>query len=84
MARLSVVVVYLAVQPHLRLERIAARDNLSSDEIAMLESHSTERGVASQVKAQADIVVVADGGVNDTLESVLQALNQIPVEKWSG
>ena len=46
-APLLVVILYLDVPPDVRAERFAARDNLSSRELAGLDEHLTEREVAT-------------------------------------
>jgi dephospho-CoA kinase len=73
-APLPLILVYLDVPPAVRHERLVGRDNLSANEIEGFDLHSTERDVGTRVRALADIVLTADGQVEETLAAVKNAI----------
>jgi dephospho-CoA kinase len=74
-APLPVLVIYLDVEPQVRAARVAARDNLSSDDLAKFDRHSTESSVGNEVKEMADFRVNGSGAADQTTASVLQAIS---------
>lgn len=74
-APLPVLVIYLDVEPHVRAARVAARDNLSSDDLAKFDRHPTETSVGNEVKAMADVTVNASGAAEQTIAQVFQAIS---------
>jgi len=77
-APLPVILAYLDVKPEVRRERLVARDNLSAQELDGFELHSTERDVGTRVRALADVVLTADGQVEDTVAGVMNAIYSLP------
>jgi hypothetical protein len=73
-APLPVLVIYLEVDPRVRAARVAARDNLPSDDLAKFDRHPTESGVGSEVKGMADVTLNANGTAAETLAAVFQAI----------
>lgn len=74
-APVPVSLVYLDVSPQVRATRVAARDNVSSCELAEFDRHPTEIAVATHVKALADVVVNADGTAEETIAAVVRAIS---------
>jgi dephospho-CoA kinase len=77
-APLPVILVYLDVSPKVRRNRFVTRDNLSAWELDSFELHSTERDVETRVRALADVVMTADGQVEDVVAAVINVIKSRP------
>lgn len=77
-APLPVILVYLDVSHRVRRNRFVTRDNLSAWELDSFELHSTERDVGTRVRALADVIVAADGQVEDVVAAVINVIKSRP------
>lgn len=75
-APVVVVITYLDVSPQIRLQRFAARDNLGQRDLAAFDAHATERE-ADQIRKAADIIVNADGSLDETVKAVLRQIQRV-------
>jgi dephospho-CoA kinase len=66
--------VYLGVDERVRKQRIAGRDHLSKEQVEHFDSHSTEREVATELRAKADVIVRTDGLPEQAVMAVMAAV----------
>jgi dephospho-CoA kinase len=73
-APMPVFLIYIDVLPELRYQRVAARDALSRAELAVVDSHSTERDVSTKIRELADLVIAGNRSAEELAAEVINAI----------